>query len=292
MGDIYGMNGCAIETRGLLKKYREFSLEGLDLILPRGVVMGLVGENGAGKSTAIKAILDIVHRDGGSVTLLGRDADEDLRLTKEDIGVVLDEVGVPQCLTARQVGAIMRRTYKNWDAEAFAAHIKKLGVPEKKKFSEYSRGMKMKLGIAIALSHRAKLLILDEATSGLDPVVRDEVIGMFGDFTRDEDCSVLISSHIVSDLEKICDYIAFLHEGKLLLCEEKDRLFERYCILRCDEDTLSAVRTRSPYAVVGVRRNAYGVEALALREFLPAGMNTGAVGIEDIFIFMVKGEGR
>ena len=145
----------------------------------------------------------------------------------------------------------------------------------------------MKLGIAIALSHKAKLLILDEATSGLDPVVRDEVIAMFGDFTRDCDCSVLISSHIISDLEKICDYIAFLHGGRLLLCEEKDRLLERYCILRCDEETLAKLDKN---AVAGVRRGAYGIEVLAEREKLPGGLNIGAAGIEDIFIYMVKGE--
>ena len=281
------MNNHAIETHGLTKSYRGFTLDGLDLTLPRGAVMGLVGENGAGKSTAIKAILDIVHRDGGTVTLLGRDADDDLHLTKEDIGVVLDNVGIPECLNARQVGSIMKHTYKNWDAAEYERLIKTLGLPEKKKFRTYSRGMKMKLGIAVALSHKAKLLILDEATSGLDPVVRDEVVGMFGDFTRDERCSVLISSHIISDLEKICDYIAFLHGGRLLLSEEKDRLLERYCILRCDEETLARL---DKAAVAGVRRGAYGVEALAVRELLPPGLNVGAAGIEDIFIYTVKGE--
>ncbi len=279
----------AIKTEGLTKRYRGFALEGLDLTLPRGVIMGLIGENGAGKSTAIKTMLDVVHKDGGRVTLLGRDAERDLSLTKEEIGVVPDEVGIPGQLSAYEVGRIMQRTYKNWDADAYRRHIDALGLPPKKKFSTYSRGMKMKLGIAVALSHGAKLLILDEATSGLDPVVRDEVTDMFRDFTRDEECSVLISSHIVSDLEKICDYIAFLHGGRLILCEEKDRMLEKYCILRGEPADIEAARVRG--AVVGERRGTYGCEALAVRELLPAGCGAvGDAGIEDIFIYTVKGE--
>ncbi len=279
----------AIKTVGLQKHYRDFSLEGLDLTLPRGVVMGLIGENGAGKSTVIKTILDIVHKDGGSVTLLGRDAAHDLRLTKEEIGVVPDEVGIHGQLNAKEVGNIMALTFREWDADAYARYLDALGLPPKKRFREYSRGMKMKLGIAVALSHNAKLLILDEATSGLDPVVRDEVVEMFRDFTRDEECSVLISSHIVSDLEKICDYIAFLHHGRLILCEEKDRLLEKYCILRGGDDEID--RARACGAIIGERRGQYGTEALALREAVPAGCGAiGEVGIEDIFIYTVKGD--
>ena len=281
------MNGNAIETKNLTKRYRGFTLDNVNLTLPRGAVMGLIGENGAGKSTAIKCMLDIVHRDGGEVKLLGHNTDHDLHITKQDIGVVMDDVGIPECLTARQVGNIMRRAYDNWDADAFESYLKKLEIPEKKRFSDFSRGMKMKLGVAVAMSHHAKLLILDEATSGLDPLVRDEVVGMFGDFTRDEECSVLISSHIVSDLEKICDYIAFLHHGRLILCDEKDRLLERYGILRCDAGTLASLDSS---AVIGTRESAYGVEALVERERVPSGVTLGNANIEDIFIFTVKGE--
>ncbi len=275
----------AFEIKGLTKSYKGFTLDNLNLTLPSGCILGLIGENGAGKSTTIRLMLDMVQRDSGTVTLLGRDNREDLRLTKEDIGVVFDEVGISQCLTAKQVGKIMQYTYKNWNAELFSDYLKRLSIPEGKKFKEYSRGMKMKLGIAVALSHDAKLLILDEATSGLDPVVRDEVVNMFLEFTRDENHSVLISSHIVSDLEKICDYIAFLHNGNLLLFEEKDRLREQYAIIHCTSDRFSALPTD---AVIGKRVSPYGVEAIVERGSIPAETEKYPVDIEQLFIFMVK----
>lgn len=277
----------ALEIRDLCKSYGDFSLDHLNLTLPEGCIMGLIGENGAGKSTTIKLILDMISRDGGSVTILGKDNQKDMLLTKEDIGVVLDEVGISGCLTPKQVGKIMRHTYKNWNDETYAGYLKKMAIPENKTFGQFSKGMKMKLGIAVALSHAPKLLILDEATSGLDPVVRDEVINMFGEFTREESHSVLISSHIVSDLEKICDYIAFLHQGKLLLCEEKDILRERYGIIRCSAQQLEELDGK---AVLGRRESAYGVEAIVLREAIPAGFEVSPVDLEELFIFMVKGE--
>ena len=172
--------------------------------------MGLIGENGAGKSTTIKLILDMLHKDSGTITILGRDNQENIKLIKEDIGVVMDEVGIPECLTTKQVGVVMKHTYKNWDDAEYARLLSRLSLPDNKPFKDFSRGMKMKLGIAVAMSHNAKLLILDEATSGLDPVVRDEVVEMFSDFTRDENHSILISSHIVSDLEKLCDYVVLM----------------------------------------------------------------------------------
>ena len=229
----------ALEIRNLTKDYGEFTLDNLNLTLPCGCIMGLIGENGAGKSTTIKLILDMIHRDEGTITLLGRDNREDMLLTKQDIGVVLDEVGIPSCLSAVQVGKIMAHTFAKWDKELYAQYLKKLNLPEKRPFKEYSKGMKMKLGIAVALSHHPKLLILDEATSGLDPVVRDEVVEMFSEFTRDESHAVLISSHIVSDLEKICHYIAFLHKGKLMLCEETARLLEEYGLSRCSKEQIA-----------------------------------------------------
>ena len=218
----------ALEIKNLTKSYPGFTLDNLNLTLPSGCILGLIGENGAGKSTTIKLILDMIHKDSGSIIILGKDNTDSIELTKEDIGVVMDEVGIPECLTVKQVGNVMKNTFSNWDDVEYARLAQKLALPDKKQFKEFSRGMKMKLGIAIALSHKAKLLILDEATSGLDPVVRDEVVEMFSDFTRDENHSILISSHIVSDLEKLCDYVAFLHKGKLLLCEEKDQLLAEY----------------------------------------------------------------
>jgi len=247
--------------------------------------MGLVGENGAGKSTTIKLILDMIHKDSGSIAVLGKDNGENIELTKEEIGVVMDEVGIPECLTVGQVGNVMKHTFRNWDEDEYARLVRKLALPEKKQFKEFSRGMKMKLGIAVALSHHAKLLLLDEATSGLDPVVRDEVVEMFSEFTRDESHSVLISSHIVSDLEKLCDYIAFLHKGKLLLCEEKDQLLAEYGLIHCTADEL---RTLPAEAVRYKKENAYGVEAMVLRNAVPSGIRVSPISIEELFVFMVK----
>lgn len=272
----------ALEIRSLQKHRKGFSLDGINLTLPAGCIMGLIGENGAGKTTTIKLMLDMIRKDGGTVRILGKDSAE---ISKEDIGVVLDEVGLPTCLTACQVDKIMSKAYTQWSSDEFFAYLKRLNVPENKAFSALSRGMKMKLGIACALSHKAKLLILDEATSGLDPIVRDEVIDILLDFTRDEEHSVLISSHIVSDLEKICDYIAFLHKGRLMLCEEKDRLYEQYGIIRCDEKTLSAIE---PSAVIGKRVSAFRVEAIVRRDTVPEGVSIAPVGIEELFVFMVK----
>lgn len=275
----------ALEIRNLTKSYPGFTLNNINLTLPSGCIMGLIGENGAGKSTTIKLILDMIHKDSGSITILGRDNEDNLTLTKEDIGVVMDEVGIPECLTVKQVGNVMKHTFRNWDDGEYARLVRKFALPENKQFKEFSRGMKMKLGIAIAMSHNSKLLILDEATSGLDPVVRDEVVEMFSDFTRDENHSILISSHIVSDLEKICDYIAFLHKGKLLLCEEKDQLLAEYGLLHCTADELQRIPSD---AVRYKKETAYGVEAMVVRKAVPSGIHISPISIEELFIFMVK----
>lgn len=275
----------ALEITNLTKTFPGFTLDNLTLTLPSGCIMGLIGENGAGKSTAIKLILDMLRKDGGSVAILGRDNQDNLRLTKEDIGVVMDEVGIPECLTARQVGRIMQYTYRQWDAAEYKRLLEKLALPDSKPFKDFSRGMKMKLGIAIAMSHGSKLLLLDEPTSGLDPVVRDEVVGMFHDFTRDESHSILISSHIVSDLEKLCDYVAFLHHGKLLLCEEKDVLLSEYGIVHCTAQQLAEL---DPEAVQYKKESPYGVELIVKRGSVPDGLPVSPVTIEELFVFMVK----
>ena len=275
----------ALEIRNLTKTYPGFSLDGLNLTLPSGCIMGLVGENGAGKSTTIKLILDMIHKDSGTITILGRDNADNISLVKEDVGVVMDEVGLPDCLTTEQVGKVMRHTYRNWDAAEYDRLLRKLSIPEKKPFKDFSRGMKMKLGIAIAMSHGAKLLLLDEATGGLDPVVRDEVVEMFYDFTRDENHSILISSHIVSDLEKLCDYVAFLHKGKLLLCEEKDKLLSEYGLLRCTAEQLAALEES---AVKYRKQTQYGVEAMVVRDQIPDGFSVSPISMEELFVLMVK----
>ena len=230
----------ALEIHSLTKSYPGFTLGPLDLTLPSGCILGLIGENGAGKSTTIKLILNMLHQNGGTITILGKDSRENV-LARQDLGVVMDEQGIPPALNARQVGNIMKNIFRNWDMGAYVSYISALEIPEKKSFKDFSRGMKMKLGIAIALSHHPKLLLLDEATSGLDPVVRDQVVGMLEDFTRDENHTVLMSSHIVSDLERVCDYIAFLHKGKLMLYAEKDALLSQYGILRCTREALDGL---------------------------------------------------
>ena len=275
----------ALEIKDLTKHYPDFSLDRLSLTLPGGCVLGLIGENGAGKTTTLRLILDMLHRDGGSITILGKDNRENLPLTKQDIGVVFDEVGIPGCLNALQVGKIMALTYKNWDSRGYQDFLKRFSLPEKKRFQDYSRGMKMKLGLAVALSHKARLLLLDEATSGLDPVARDQVVDILLDFARQGDNAVLISSHIVSDLEKLCDYIAFLHKGKLLLCEEKDQLLAEYGMLPCAREQLEAL---DPGAVLCRKDTPYGCHAIVRRQAVPAGLPVSPISIEELFVFMAK----
>ena len=274
----------AIEIKGLEKHYPGFDLK-LDLSLPQGYILGLIGENGAGKSTTIKAILGMLRPDAGSVTVLGRDNAENFAAVREEIGVVLDEPGFPECLTAGQVERVLAGIYRSWDHQAYASLLKKLDIPDNKPFKDFSRGMKMKLSIAAALSHHARLLVLDEPTSGLDPVVRDEVVELFSEFTRDEGHAVLISSHIVSDLEKLCDTIAFLHKGRLLLCEEKDRLQEEYGFLQTTAERMAEL---DPAAIKGKRVTPYGVTALVRRSVVPAGTELSPVSIEELFVFMAK----
>ena len=277
----------ALELHGLEKHYKDFTLGPLDLTLPGGTICGLIGENGAGKSTTIKLIMDMIQRDGGTVTILGKENRTDFVHTKENIGVVLGSSGIPLCLNAVQVGKVMAGIYHNWDADAYAALCRKFDLPEKKKYKDYSAGMQMKLCIAVALSHRAKLLLLDEATNGLDPVVRDEVVDILLDFARDEEHSILISSHIVSDLEKLCDTIAFLHKGRLLLCEEKDALREEYALWHGSAARLAELDAGAVYSK---RVTPYGAEALVRRDAVPAGANLSPVSIEELFVLMVKGE--
>ena len=273
----------AIEIKNLSKHYQGFSLENLNLTLPSGCIMGLVGENGAGKSTTIRMILGMTKPDSGEITIFGRELTREL---KEQIGVVLDEPGYPGCMTAAQIGNMLCGIFRGWEQDAFEGYLTKLNIPANKPFKDFSKGMKMKLCLAAAMSHGAKLLILDEATSGLDPVVRDELLDIFNDFTRDEGHSVLISSHIVSDLEKICDYIAFLHRGKLMLCREKDELLNEYAFVQGSREEID------PLHPIGRRDGRFGTEAILRRAEIPVGMKTSPITIEELFIFMAKEENR
>ena len=277
-----------IELKQVTKHYPGFSLQEVSFSLPRGAILGLVGENGAGKSTLIRLLMGATKADGGSMTVLGIDNQSpDFAAVKEDIGIVLDEAYFPEVLNAKQVGKIMALTYRNWEQPLFEGYLKRFALPHDKLFKDYSRGMRMKLAIAVALSHKPKLLVLDEATSGLDPMVRDEILDIFNEFTREEDHSILLSSHIVSDLEKICDYIAFLHRGKLVLFEEKDRLLEEYAIVRV---TAQQAEAMDPAAVVGRRYGPYGTEILARRSLLPDFVTPERTSLEEVILFLAKGE--
>ena len=278
----------AIELSHICKDFGSFAIQDLTLAVPSGTICGLVGENGAGKSTTIRLLCGALRPDSGTASALGVDVrSPEFLAAKEDIGVVLDEAYFPESLNAVQVGKIMAATYRRWDQALYERYLKRFDLPVGKQFKDYSRGMRMKLAIAVALSHQPKLLVLDEATAGLDPIVRDEILDIFNDFTREEDHSILISSHIVSDLEKLCDYIAFLHQGRLLFCEEKDRLLEEYGIF---SDTAAQLECLLPEAIVAREPNGYGgVRALVKRELAPVGWQLERASVEDIILFLVKG---
>lgn len=278
----------SIEIKNLTKTYNNFKLNNISLTLPSGSIMGLVGENGAGKSTTIKLIMNAIKADSGTISVLGKsNLTSGFTEVKQDIGVVLDEAYFPEVLNAKNIGIIMKGSYKNWSDSIYNKYLEKFSLPLDKIFKEYSRGMKMKLAISVALSHNPKLLILDEATSGLDPIVRDEILDVFNDFTRDESHSILISSHIISDLEKICDYIAFVHKGELVLCEEKDVLLEKYGILKLSEQELLDIPKNS---IVRKEKKSFGYEVLAYRDRVNSNFKFEHTVLEDIVLFMAKEE--
>ncbi len=278
----------AITLSYINKSFGAFAIQDLCLEVPSGTICGLVGENGAGKSTTIRLLMGALRPDSGTAQVLGVDVSSpEFQAAKEDIGVVLDEAYFPEVLNALQVGKIMASTYRRWDNGLYQSYLRRFDLPEKKAFKDYSRGMRMKLSIAVALSHSPKLLILDEATAGLDPIVRDEVLDIFNEFTREEDHSILISSHILSDLEKLCDYIAFIHQGRLLFCDEKDQLLERYGIFT---DSAEQLECLMPEAIVAREANGYGgVRALIRRDLAPSGFQLERPTVEDIILFLVKG---
>ena len=284
------MTNC-IEISGLCKSYGDFALENVSLTLPGGSIMGLIGENGAGKTTTIKCILNLVRRDAGSITLMGYDNLTQERQAKAEVGVVLDECFFHDTLRPRDIHTILSRVYQDWDRELFESYLKKFQLPEEKFIKEFSRGMKMKLSLAAALSHHPKLLILDEATAGLDPVVRDEILDEFLGFIQDEEHSILISSHITSDLEKVADYITYLHQGRVVLSEAKDVLQDNYGRVGCTASDLLAM---DPGDVVRVRKGSYGCEALvrdraAFHKKYPQ-MMVEPISLEDIMLLIGKGE--
>lgn len=282
----------AIEVHGLTKTYRgsSFKLDDISFSLPKGSIMGFIGENGSGKTTTIKAILNLFHYDSGDISILGMDSQKRELEIKQQIGVVFDEGCFYDTLRAKDVSLIMRNIYKNWNDKTFLSYLEKFDIPMNITVKQYSRGMKMKLSIAVALSHAPKLLILDEATSGLDPVVRNEILDEFLEFIQDEEHSIFISSHITSDLEKIADYITFIHKGKLVLSDSKDTLLNEYGLLKCGNETFHKI-DRSD--IIGSRTNQFGYEVLvsdrrqAKRKYPDCVIDH--VSLEEIMLYYVKG---
>lgn len=275
----------AIRINNLVKNYSEFSLGPINMDVPKGCMVGYIGENGAGKSTTIKAILGLVHQDSGQIEILGQD-NKDSKLM-EKIGVVFDDIHLPNEIKVKEVGVYCKLSFKNREADKFDDFLVKFKLPKEQRIKNLSRGMKMKLSLSIALSHKAELLVLDEATSGLDPVVRDEILDLLLDFLQDENHTVLISSHILSDLEKTADYIAFLHNGKILFMEEKDLLVEKYGLCSVDEKTYQNL---DPKAIIGKRKHAFGLDLLVERSLMPDGIEIQKPSIEDIMVYIIKGE--
>lgn len=247
-----------LEVKNLRKKYNGFELKDINLELPKGMIMGLIGENGAGKTTTIKSILNLIKIDKGEIKIFGLNIKENEKKIKEDIGVVLDDGFFSEHLNPADINKIMRKMYKNWDEKLYFKYLEDFKLPKNKISKEFSSGMKMKLKIAVALSHHPKLLILDEPTSGLDPVARSEILDIFQDFIQNEDNSIFVSSHITSDLEHIADYITFINEGKIVLSKTRDELLEMYGIVKCSKSEFEKIN-KNDYVKFKVNRYEYDV---------------------------------
>lgn len=276
-----------LKIENVCKNYPSFSLNHINFQVPAGCIMGFIGENGAGKSTTIKLILDLIQKDSGMIEVLGQDSTKISRDMKEHIGVVLDEANFSQELNYKDINKIMKHLYKTWDSHKFMQMMEEGAIPPDRKFKDYSKGMKMKLSIAAAVCHDTWLLIMDEATSGLDPVSREEVLDFLLEFIQDERHAVFISSHILSDLEKVCDYITLIHKGSIIFSEVKDELIEKYGILKCGKDELADIDAG---AIIGMRENAFGIEALVLKNRIPEGFVVDLATLDEIMLFYVKGE--
>lgn len=277
----------AIYVAGLYKQFSGFALQNVGFCVPKGSVVGFIGENGAGKSTTIKSILGLVNPDGGKIEVFGKAAPSLLREDKNKIGAVLGETCLPENLNIKDIDGVMRHIFENWNSSVFFAYADRFSLPREKKVKEFSRGMRQKLSLAVALSHGAELLVLDEPTSGLDPVARDEILDILYDFMQDEEHSVLISSHIVSDLEKLCDYILFIHGGKVIFEEEKDSMREKYGVLKCTAEQFAEL---DPSSVVAYHRGEFGMSALVLREKYRGEQALETANIEDVMLYYARGE--
>ena len=275
----------ALEIKQLTKRFDKFTLDGISFALPMGAVMGLIGENGAGKSTTIKLLLGLLRPDAGQISILGMDPRKEELAVKRRLGVVSEATILPASYRVRDAGRVLSTAYPAWNDEQFYGYLHTFGIDPSKNCKDLSEGMRMKLSIACALCHDADLLILDEPTSGLDPIVRDEVLDILRDFMQDERHSILLSSHITSDLEKIADYITFLHAGKVRLSASILDIDASYGMLRCAPDM---VQDFAPGAIYAMRRDQFGVEALVDPRRLPAGLTAEPASIDQIMLFLTR----
>lgn len=276
-----------LSINGLSKHYTNFDVNNVSFDIPDGMVVGLIGENGAGKSTIIKSIIGVVHPDGGEIVFNGTPVSKLNKAERQKISFVLDDMGLPIELTLSMLDKVLSNIYGKWDSAKFHSLVQRFQLPENKLFKEFSKGMKMKATIAVALSYESNLLILDEPTSGLDPVVRDEILQMIYDYNQENNHAALISSHITTDLEKICDYIVYIHNGRVIFNEEKDELLSKYAVYSVDEQQFKEL---DKAAIIKVLHREYGTDVLALKEKMPQDFDFKAVTLDDIMLFYSKGE--
>lgn len=275
-----------LKIKSLSKSLNDFYLGPLDLNIKRGSILGYIGENGAGKSTTIKLILGDMKKDSGQIYIFGKKIEDLTEDEKKKIAFVFEDFFFPQELNINEVEKFHAMYYGNyWEKEKFNKLVKRFNLPEKKKISTFSRGMKMKLSLTLALSHKAELLILDEATSGLDPVARDDILDILLEFIQDENNSIMISSHILSDLEKIADEIAFIHRGKLIFVESKDILEEEYGIVSLSKEEFESL---DKSAIISVRDYKFGKECLVKKQLLPESLEVEKASVEEIMVYMIK----
>lgn len=281
-----------IEIKKLTKKYDEnFQLGEINLTIPSGTIVGIIGENGAGKTTLIKTILNIINADSGEIKIFGKNTKQFENVIKEDIGVVLDNMFFPEILTIKDINSCMRAIYRNWDSELFDKYLKSFSLPKNKLIKTLSKGMRKKLEIITALSHKPKLLILDEPTSGLDPVTRNDIMDIFLDFIKDDQHTIILSTHITTDLEHIADKIIFINEGKIVFDKERDELIDNYGILRCSKDDFKKLDKSN---IISYKSNKYSYDVLIDNKNNYSkklkGLTIDKVTLEEIMILILKGD--
>lgn len=281
-------NNKVIELHNVSKKYDDFFLDNVSFDIERGGICGFVGQNGAGKTTTIKLLLDMINKDSGEIRVFGDDIHTNGKALKDKIGVVFDEMGFHDFMTPKQINKMFKNIYHNWNEDEFFGYLKRFSLPANKKCGDYSRGMRMKLQIAVAMSHNAELLIMDEPTSGLDPIVRSEILQIFQEFVMEENHTILFSSHITSDLERIADEVIFINGGKIILTGNKDELLENYGIVKCNKSQLDMIDKQD---IVSVRSSSFCEEVMVKnkKSFMSKYKNfvMDNATLEDILVFSV-----